>query len=67
MNDNADGYYDQYVYITHRRANMVVRDIIRQRTPLRGEVYTLSLNNILVCNICPIINPKLASQRTKIE
>ena len=31
MNDNAGGYYDQHVYITHRIANMVVRDIIRQR------------------------------------
>ena len=31
MDDNADGYYDQHVYITHRIANMVVRDIIHQR------------------------------------
>ena len=31
MDDNAGGYYDQHVYITHRIANMVVRDIIRQR------------------------------------
>ena len=31
IDDNAGGYYDQHVYITHRIANMVVRDIIRQR------------------------------------
>ena len=31
MDDNAGGYYDQYVYITHRIANMAVREIIRQR------------------------------------
>ena len=31
MDDNAGGYYDQHVYITHRIANMV-RAIIRQRT-----------------------------------
>ena len=31
MDDNADDYYDQHVYITHRIANLVVRDIIRQR------------------------------------
>ena len=31
MDDIAGGYYDQHVYITHRIANMVVRDIIRQR------------------------------------
>ena len=31
MDDNAGGYYDQNVYITHRIANMVVIDIIRQR------------------------------------
>ena len=31
MDDNAGSYYDQHVYITHRIANMVVRDIIRQR------------------------------------
>ena len=31
MDDNAGGYYDQLVYITHRIANMVLRDIIRQR------------------------------------
>ena len=31
MDDNAGGYYDQHVYITHRIASMVVRDIIRQR------------------------------------
>ena len=30
MDDNAGGYYDQNVYITHRIAKMVVRDI-RQR------------------------------------
>ena len=29
MDDNAIGYYDQHVYITHRIVNMVVRDIIR--------------------------------------
>ena len=29
--DNAGGCYDQHVYITHRIANMVVSDIIRQR------------------------------------
>ena len=26
MDDNAGGYYDQHVYITHRIENMVVRD-----------------------------------------
>ena len=31
MDDNAGGYYDEHVYIIHRIANMVVRDIIRQR------------------------------------
>ena len=31
MDNNAGGYYYQNVYITHRIANMVVRDIIRQR------------------------------------
>ena len=31
MDDNAGGNYDQHVYITHRIANMAVRDIIRQR------------------------------------
>ena len=31
MDDNARGYYDQHVCITYRIANMVVRDIIRQR------------------------------------
>ena len=31
MADNAGGYYDQYVYITHSIANMVVSDIIRER------------------------------------
>ena len=31
MDDNAGGFYDQHVYITHRTANMVVRDSIRQR------------------------------------
>ena len=31
MDDNASGYYDEHVYIKHRIANMVVRDIIRQR------------------------------------
>ena len=31
MDANAGGYYDQDVYITYRIANMVVRDIIRQR------------------------------------
>ena len=31
MEDHAGGYYDQHVYITHRIANMVMRDIIRQR------------------------------------
>ena len=30
LDDNAGGYYDQHVYITHRIATMVVRDIIRQ-------------------------------------
>ena len=25
MDDNADGYYGQHVYITYRIANMVVR------------------------------------------
>ena len=27
MDDNAGVYYDQHVYITHRIANMVVRDV----------------------------------------
>ena len=31
IDENAGGYYDQHVYITHRIASMVVRDIIRQR------------------------------------
>ena len=31
MDDNAGGYYDQHVNITHRIAKMVVSDIIRQR------------------------------------
>ena len=31
MDDNVGGYYDQHVYIIHRIANMVVRDIVRQR------------------------------------
>ena len=31
MDDNPGGYHDQHGYITHRIANMVVRDIIRQR------------------------------------
>ena len=29
MDDNADDYCDQHVYISHRIANMVVRAIIR--------------------------------------
>ena len=31
IDDNAGGYYDQHVYNTHIIANMIVRDIIRQR------------------------------------
>ena len=31
MDDNAGGYYDQHVYITHILENMVVRGVIRQR------------------------------------
>ena len=31
VDDNAGGYYDQHVCITHRIANMIVRDFILQR------------------------------------
>ena len=31
MDANAGGYYDQHAYITHKIANMIVRNIIRIR------------------------------------
>ena len=31
VDDNAGSYYDQHAYITHRIANMVVRDSVHQR------------------------------------
>ena len=31
MDDNAGGYYDQHVYISHRIANMVMRAIIKSK------------------------------------
>ena len=43
MDDNAGGYYDQHVYITHRITNMVVRDSVRQRiyVTLFGDFYKI--------------------------
>ena len=47
MDDNAGGYYDQHVYITHRIANKVVRDIIRQRICNSFRWFSLKFDNIL--------------------
>ena len=41
MDDNASGYYDQHIYITHRIANKVVRNIIRQR--IRNSVIFIKI------------------------
>ena len=47
IDDNAGGYYDQHVYITHRIAIMVVRDFIRQRIRNSFGVIFIKFDNIL--------------------
>ena len=47
MDHNAGGYYDKHGYITHRIANMVVRDIIRQRICNSFRWFSLKFDNIL--------------------
>ena len=47
MDDNAGGYYDQHVYITHRIANMCVRDVVRQRICNSFRWFKKEIDNII--------------------
>ena len=52
MADNAGGYYDQHVYITPRIANMVMRDIIRQR--ICNSFSDFNKNSTIFSKLCLI-------------
>ena len=50
--DNAGGCYDQHVYITHRIANMVVSDIIRQKYVTIFADYIFIKNSTIFSKFC---------------